>query len=132
MQLRGEKVPFKKLNSSCAPVSQNKDLWKHQQYSWEGRKKALELGQHVTDGNFEQYKFSNLTEAAVPCGLIARSVFNDTFKLMKVTEKDGNKVYTEVKMNQKNIAWKSDIAYRYKNFGDRPASKDGKTPLKTW
>ncbi|XP_028117852.1 cell division control protein 50-like [Camellia sinensis] len=42
----------------------------------------------------------------VPCGLIAWSLFNDTYSFSRGTE--------ELKVNRKNIAWKSD---RYHKFG---------------
>jgi len=42
--------------------------------------------------------FTNLEEVAIPCGLIAKSLFNDKFKM---TDKAG----TEVKISEKNIAW---------------------------
>lgn len=44
-----------------------------------------------------------------PCGLVARSVFNDTFRLLK----DG--VPIEIKDAASVIAWSSDIEYKFKN-----------------
>jgi len=42
--------------------------------------------------------FTNLEDVAIPCGLIAKSLFNDKFKM---TKKDG----TPVTIDEKNIAW---------------------------
>lgn len=51
---------------------------------------------------------------AIPCGLVAKSIFNDTFKLMK----DGS----EIKMSEKNIAWASDLEHKFSNIEDGPGS----------
>ena len=51
---------------------------------------------------------------AIPCGLVAKSIFNDTFKLMK----DGS----EIKMSEKNIAWASDLEHKFSNTEDGPGS----------
>jgi len=50
---------------------------------------------------------------ATPCGLVAKSVFNDTFTLKKV-EDDGST--PEIEIIQKDIAWDSDIAYKFKRI----------------
>jgi len=44
---------------------------------------------------------------ASPCGLIAKSMFTDTFAL----ETSAN---TQISISQTNIAWKSDIKYKFK------------------
>jgi hypothetical protein len=41
----------------------------------------------------------------VPCGLIAWSLFNDTYKLIRGR--------SELKVNRKNIAWKSDRDHKF-------------------
>lgn len=47
---------------------------------------------------------------AIPCGLIAKSMFNDTFHLFnKATNK-------EVEITSSGIAWPSDLDGRYKNI----------------
>jgi len=45
---------------------------------------------------------------AIPCGLVAKSVFNDTYELWKVGS-EGNPDL-QVYINSKNIAWTSDIS----------------------
>lgn len=47
-------------------------------------------------------------DPAVPCGLVAKSVFNDTF----VLKNDGGK---EIKIEEKGIAWKSDLEFKFAN-----------------
>jgi hypothetical protein len=50
---------------------------------------------------------------AIPCGLVARSFFNDTFKLYKST-------YTKIliPIDESGIAWKSDIENSFRNIND--------------
>jgi hypothetical protein len=54
---------------------------------------------------------------AIPCGLIAKATFNDTFEIKMCSK--GNQcpeVFTEaVTMNEKGIAWSSDVQYKYNN-----------------
>jgi len=47
-------------------------------------------------------------QAAIPCGLIAKSVFNDTYDL---TGPNNKKIY----INENNIAWDSDLKDKYAN-----------------
>lgn len=47
----------------CDPVSQVKDLWPHQRISFSGKQMDPE-------------------DQAIPCGLIAKSIFNDDFTLI--------------------------------------------------
>ena len=53
----------------------------------------------------------NMKELAVPCGLIAKSFFNDVFKDWKV---DGE----NITVNEKDIAWSADKELKYKNTDD--------------
>lgn len=50
---------------------------------------------------------------AFPCGLVAKSFFNDTFELW--TTKDGVAV-TNLTINDNDIAWESDVKYKFKNL----------------
>jgi hypothetical protein len=52
-------------------------------------------------------------DIAVPCGLIARSLFNDTFK-MYYRGLDGS-LEEEIIINEKGIAWEEDVKLKYKN-----------------
>ena len=53
----------------------------------------------------------NMKELAVPCGLIAKSFFNDNFRDWKV---DG----VNFTVNEKDIAWSADKELKYKNTED--------------
>ena len=50
-------------------------------------------------------------ETAWPCGLIAKSVFTDTYRMY---DPDSN----EIPIDSSNIAWNSDVEYKYKNGPD--------------
>lgn len=49
---------------------------------------------------------------ANPCGLVAKSFFNDTFNIYNGT----NKTSSLVSMNENGIAWDSDKEYKFKNM----------------
>jgi hypothetical protein len=49
---------------------------------------------------------------AYPCGLVAKSVFTDTFN---ISTADDPFVLQPIKIDSSNIAWKSDVDYKYKN-----------------
>jgi len=52
----------------------------------------------------------NGSSPAIPCGLVAKSVFNDTYEL--TNSSDSSKVY----INESNIAWESDVKYKFHNI----------------
>jgi hypothetical protein len=55
---------------------------------------------------------------ATPCGLIAKSMFNDTFALYSSDDVDANGDLLEanrVVINEEGIAWESDILYKFNN-----------------
>lgn len=54
------------------------------------------------------------SKPAIPCGLVAKSVFNDTFVLEKKGENGG--ANTPITISEKNIAWSSDLTYKFKNI----------------
>jgi len=95
-QLQGNYLPVSDLGD-CDPIKTIKDL-RPQIYQYADKK-------------------TNFTAAddgypAVPCGLVAKSVFNDTYELrMKGAT-------TNVVINEKDIAWESDKKYKFKNLGD--------------
>lgn len=78
--------------SNCAPVLTNGDLWTTQRFAIDGTP-------------------LNTSAQAFPCGLVARSVFNDTFVLNYVS---GNST-TNFPLSSNGIAWPDDVNYRYKN-----------------
>ena len=54
----------------------------------------------------------NGSAPAIPCGLVAKSLFNDTYALYNYS----NSVLTPVTINEDNIAWESDVKYKFKNI----------------
>jgi len=92
-QLSGESATTdaekKKLKDDCSPVVTNKDM---------GKTLAMDKTTTLVD-----------TDIAIPCGLIAKSFFTDTYKLYKP---DGT---TQVTISEKNIAWPSDRENKFKN-----------------
>ena len=69
----------------------------------------------------------NGDDTAIPCGLIAKATFNDTFHIKKCSKgKTCGTVFDEdVKLNETGIAWSSDVQYKYKNTKNVTAA--GKT-----
>jgi len=59
---------------------------------------------------------ANASNVAIPCGLIAKSVFNDTFLLSSATFNPGTNITTGlISIDSQNIAWKSDVDYKFFN-----------------
>lgn len=80
--------------SSCDPIIKVSDLWENQKYNINGVK--------LDDD-----------EPAIPCGLVAKSFFNDTFELWKYGENGAEN--TNITIFDSNIAWTSDVAYKFDN-----------------
>ena len=60
---------------------------------------------------------------AIPCGLVAKSLFNDTYILEKCKD-DACTQKTKIDIDSNNIAWASDKTYKFKNIEkDLPAGK---------
>jgi hypothetical protein len=53
------------------------------------------------------------TTPAIPCGLVAKSFFNDTFVLNRIGA-NGEKIPVEI--DETGIAWSSDIEYKFNNI----------------
>ena len=87
-QLKGNKLPLTEVDSDCYPIITNKDL---------GGRKNLK-GFPLPDD-----------DPAFPCGLIAQSVFNDTFELIDPKTKKNFEI------NPKGIAWSTDVSDLFKN-----------------
>lgn len=71
----------------------------------------------VSGGNLSAT--ANASNVAIPCGLIAKSVFTDTFKLSSKPFV-GSTSPGLITIDSKNIAWKSDVDYKFFN---QPASQ---------
>ena len=59
--------------------------------------------------------------AAFPCGLVAKSFFNDTFVLYKQTEE--GQLGDKIEINDSDIAWESDVKHKFKNMDGEWESK---------
>ena len=92
-QLRGEKVSNKTIDSSCKYMSRNIDHFKG-----ENKNKILSYKNFAMDEN----------SIMNPCGLIADSLFDDTFKLY---DSNGN----NIQIFQKNITHQIDREKNFKN-----------------
>jgi len=85
----------------------------HRKYATSRSDKQLRGTPRFNDENCVPYQFDPDTNHPYsPCGLIANSMFNDSFTLYKVS--DG---YTETRINytQKEIAWPSDHGIKFQN-----------------
>jgi len=74
-------------------------------------------------GNCDPYKSLNDTDndedIFLPCGLIARSMFTDSFRLVKVVrsrnDTEAPTVEYPVPMTHEGVAWEADIKHKFKN-----------------
>ena len=54
---------------------------------------------------------------AIPCGLVAKSYFNDTFELIHMDkDESGHEKENPVSINTKSIAWSSDLDFKFSNI----------------
>ena len=92
-QLNGKSFSLKEMKNSgdCAPAETNGEMNKNYSFT----NKPL-----------------NPEELAIPCGLIAKSFFDDSYKLYK------NNRENEIIIDQTNIAWQADKDIKYKNTND--------------
>lgn len=66
---------------------------------------------------------------AIPCGLIAKSYFNDSFWLF---QKEDGKADKELLIDDKKIAWDSDVEHKFKNIKEDTIPDDDALKGKTW
>ena len=59
--------------------------------------------------NLKGEDFTDLDAPAIPCGLIAKSIFTDRFELRKKGE------ITPITIDEAGIAWASDLQFKFKN-----------------
>ncbi len=90
-QLKGIEVKEETLKKDCKYALTNGDL---------GKKK-----------NWNEKEDLVANETAVPCGLIAKSFFNDKFKI----ESSDN---INIEIDETNIAWRADVKHKYQNMKD--------------
>ena len=85
-QLFGDNTTLEQMrdDGDCEPIYTNKDM-------------GFEKGRKAADKETEL----NLDDVAIPCGLIAKTYFNDTFSKWKINDE-------VLEVNEKNIAWAKD------------------------
>ena len=95
-QLNGKDISLESMKDSqdCDPVITNKDMDKEISVTGD----AL-----------------NQDDVAIPCGLIAKSYFNDNFTEWGIKSKFEGENSEGIKVNEKDIAWKADKELKYKN-----------------
>ena len=95
-QLNGKDVTYEEMKDSqdCDPVITNKDM---------GKTISI-TGQAL-----------NPDAVAIPCGLIAKSYFNDNFINWKIKSKIDGEPSESLFVNEQDIAWKADKELKYKN-----------------
>ena len=93
-QLNGKDISFEAMKDSqdCDPVITNKEMGKTQS---------------ITGATLAE------NDVAIPCGLIAKSFFNDKFHDWKVFNDFGES--SPLNVDETNIAWKADKELKYKN-----------------
>lgn len=97
-QLNGDYQTLNEIKNSddCSPVETNADMGK----------KISVSGKELVQ-----------SDVAIPCGLIAKSLFNDTFSLYNSDKTQ------EIEIDQKDIAWEADKKLKYKNTEKPPEGK---------
>lgn len=65
-----------------------------------------------------------------PCGLTARSLFNDTFVICKVPPND-DQCDDKVKISEKGIAWGTDVKYKFRPGDDPEFSQENQYLCRT-
>lgn len=98
-QLAGTYKTVSELSSNCDPIVKVSDLWYNQRFN----KKNVKMPDD---------------DPAIPCGLVAKSLFNDTYELWR-NDANGNPTH-KVDINPNNIAWTSDVTYKFHNIKDAP------------
>lgn len=88
-QLKGSKYFTTSQLKDCDPIIKNKDVSKDL-YSY-----------------FEKSQKLKEDDPAMPCGLVAKSFFNDTYELRSESGKNIN-------IDSNGIAWESDKEYKFK------------------
>ncbi|CAD8125582.1 unnamed protein product [Paramecium sonneborni] len=97
-QLSGEEISLSDAEKYCEPIIYNKDLEEWQQVVY------------ITEDNILVTKESKPDDIASPCGLVAKSFFNDTYELSLSGKK--------IELNQTGISWPNDKGKKYKRAHD--------------
>jgi virulence-associated protein VapD len=94
-QLQGSYLTPDKL-TDCDPIIKNKDL-------------APQINSFFRSKT--NFTASELELPAMPCGLVAKSLFTDTYLFKTLAG-------VNIPIDEKGIAWQSDIDYKFKNFAN--------------
>ena len=86
-QLAGEEISFEEAQAACSPATTNG-----------------EMGKVLAVDGVTQL---NPKDIAYPCGLIAKTVFNDTYAIFFGSQ--------PITIDDSNIAWQSDVDFKFKN-----------------
>ena len=89
-QLMGEKIDSMQAKKDCDPILTNKDM---------GVTESVDGTALVAD------------EIAYPCGLVAKSIFTDSYKVLAIKDDPSS----ELPIDDSDIAWKSDVEFKFKN-----------------
>lgn len=95
-QLMGEERTTQQLKDTCDPIVTNSQLGF--QYAYDG---VTELDPDAP---------------AHPCGLVAKSLFNDTYHLFDFKPEAGENEGQSIPIDAEEIAWESDVKYKFKNL----------------
>lgn len=74
-------------------------------------------------------RVEDLELPAIPCGLIAKSFFNDTFELYKCYKEDCQsdpEKNERIEIKSNDIAWSSDVTDKFNNILNPPKDSLGK------
>ena len=74
-------------------------------------KNALTNGEMGKEDNWQGEHILVSTAIAVPCGLIAKSFFNDRFNIVSSDN-------INIEIDETNIAWRADVKHKYQNMKD--------------
>ena len=86
------------------------DLWPGQRYS------VAEREAKAADPAYDMAPLAD-ENPAVPCGLIAKSFFNDQYELYSGSQTDDRTDQANrVTINETDIAWTNDKEYQFKNI----------------
>ena len=58
---------------------------------------------------------------AIPCGIAAKSMFNDTFEMY--TQKGDSNPMSNINIDRTDIAWKTDLEIKFSNSGENWEAK---------
>lgn len=72
------------------------------------------------------------SDPATPCGLVAKSFFNDKYSNLVLKKEDGTK--ENIKIDETKIAWETDLEYKFGNVEVKKEDlpEESKTRTENW